>query len=396
MHRVGSRQENFDQTLRIFMASLKEKADLLRGLIQGDRAYTSPFFITVDVSRRCNLRCLGCQYQYSQTRGFFPHRGSAVDYIPVDLVKKLCEQFAKSNLKEVSIMGEGEPLLHPEILEIISTFKKTGLRVSLTTNGTLLDSLFNGLVTTGLDELKVSFWANSLDEYEKNYPGVDKKNFYRVLEGLRLIAKEKATQGSGAPAIGLHMPLNRFNYKRLYSRLELAQAAGCDFISFSCYRPWGKEFASFALTQEEIHEVCLELSRIEDHARIVPLKHNIDELLLRYRLGQSVWKFLPCYIGWIHTRIKMDGTVFPCNSCRLPMGNLHQESFEHIWNGAPYRRFRRTASSLSGLASLMNGTCDCDFCCHAVNNRRVHKIFKLVSPFRRYGSLVRTSSHAFS
>jgi len=152
------------------MASLKEKANLLKGLIHGEVAYTRPFFITVDVSRRCNLRCLGCQYQSSQTRGFFPHSGPEIDYMPVDLAKKLCDQLAGSSLREVSIMGEGEPLLHPEILGIISTFKQTGLRVSLTTNGTLLDRLSTGLTTAGLDELKVSFWANSLEEYEKNYP----------------------------------------------------------------------------------------------------------------------------------------------------------------------------------------------------------------------------------
>jgi MoaA/NifB/PqqE/SkfB family radical SAM enzyme len=249
------------------------------------------------------------------------------------------------------------------------------------------------LATAGLDELKVSFWANSLEEYEKNYPGVDKKNFTRVLEGVKLVAREKTRLRTAKPAMGLHMPLNRFNYKGIRSRLNLAQETGCDFVSFSCYRPWGDEFASVALTQEEIDGARSELSKMRVHARTFSLKHNIDELLLRYRLGQSIWKSLPCYVGWMHTRIKMDGTVFPCNSCHLPMGNLYQESFEEIWNSAPYRRFRRTTASLSGLASLANGTCDCDFCCYAVNNQRVHKIFRLVKPFGQNGAFKNSLPH---
>jgi MoaA/NifB/PqqE/SkfB family radical SAM enzyme len=194
---------------------------------------------------------------------------------------------------------------------------------------------------------------------------VDGKNFARVLEGLKLVARAKAIRGLTRPSVGLHMPLNHYNYKSIRSRFELARETGCDFVSFGCYRPWGEEFSSVALTPEQIEEACSELLDIKAQTKFSSLKHNINELLLRYRLGQTIWKHIPCYVGWVHTRIKMDGTVFPCNSCYMPMGNLHQESFEKIWNGAPYRRFRRTMASLSGLASSINGTCDCDFCCHA-------------------------------
>jgi hypothetical protein len=39
------------------------------------------------------------------------------------------------------------------------------------------------------------------------------------------------------------------------------------------------------------------------------MEHNIGETLLRYRIGEAVWNKLPCYVGWLHARIKVDGMV---------------------------------------------------------------------------------------
>lgn len=46
------------------MADLLQKYRLLKGLCTGDRAHTGPFYATLDLMRRCNLRCLGCRCQF--------------------------------------------------------------------------------------------------------------------------------------------------------------------------------------------------------------------------------------------------------------------------------------------------------------------------------------------
>ena len=40
----------------------REKADLLRGLVTGEVAYAAPFFVSADLTRRCNLSCRHCRY----------------------------------------------------------------------------------------------------------------------------------------------------------------------------------------------------------------------------------------------------------------------------------------------------------------------------------------------
>jgi len=48
------------------MPTINQNLRLLQGLIAGDTAFTGPFFVTLDLTRRCNLKCIGCRYHSSQ------------------------------------------------------------------------------------------------------------------------------------------------------------------------------------------------------------------------------------------------------------------------------------------------------------------------------------------
>jgi MoaA/NifB/PqqE/SkfB family radical SAM enzyme len=40
------------------------------GLIDGREAKTDPFFVDIDITNRCNIRCVGCQYHSPYITGF--------------------------------------------------------------------------------------------------------------------------------------------------------------------------------------------------------------------------------------------------------------------------------------------------------------------------------------
>jgi radical SAM protein with 4Fe4S-binding SPASM domain len=117
------------------------------------------------------------------------------------------------------------------------------------------------------------------------------------------------------------------------------------------------------------------------HLDSLSIDHNVENVLLRYDIGEAVWEKIPCYIGWIWSRVKPDGTVVPCNTCDLVMGDLKEKRFRDIWNDSAYRAFRRKAMTREGLES-MSEYCDCGFCCNVWDSARVHKFFKWFSPFR--------------
>lgn len=357
---------------------LLKKIQLLRGLINGEVAYTGPFFINVDVTRRCNLACKGCQYHSSVTRKTI-HKNYNVDFISLDLVEKLCTDLTNLDTHEVFLLGQGEPLLHPRIDRIISAFKKAGCLVQLFTNGTLLnESKAQMLVTSGLDVLRVSLWATNYKEYEKCYPGISPENMKKTFRGIHSVHNEKIKQAQTHPHIILTTPLNRHNWKSIKERVRLAYNLGCNGVMFDVYQDWG-EFKSDALSRDEISELCLKLSEIRADLKKLSLKHNIDEILLRYKLGETAWHYLPCYVGWFHTRIHVDGKILPCGACSISFGNLAKNSLTKIWNGPEYRSFRNKMLS-SKVTSAFSPHCYCAWCCLGKSNFRVHRYFRCVDP----------------
>jgi MoaA/NifB/PqqE/SkfB family radical SAM enzyme len=357
---------------------LSKKIQLLRGLVNGETAFTGPFFVNVDITRRCNLACLGCQYHSSENRKEL-HNNYNIDQIPMDLVNKLCSDLIHLNTHEVFLLGQGEPLLHPQIAEIISAFKQIGCLVQLFTNGTLInESKARMLVGSGLDVIRVSLWATNEKEYKKCYPGINPENMQRTFEGIRSVHIMRKKQGRTHPQIFLTTPLNRHNWRSVTERVHLASDLGCDGVMFDVYQHWG-EFKSDALSNHEISELCKRLSKLRVELRRLSLKQNIDEILLRYRLGERAWRSLPCYAGWFHTRVHVDGRILPCGACTLVLGNLNKNSLMNIWNGSAYRSFRKKMLNHRGSATFRSH-CHCDWCCLGKSNFRIHRFFRWIHP----------------
>lgn len=85
------------------------------------------------VTNNCNARCLLCQYWTNKPKRFLPL--AVVEERVVPLIKKY-------NVGLTLITG-GEPTLHPQLPAIIKTLEKTGTRMTLITNGTHLDAVFD-------------------------------------------------------------------------------------------------------------------------------------------------------------------------------------------------------------------------------------------------------------
>lgn len=365
------------------MATLIKQIQLLKGLIHGEVAYTGPFYINVDVTRRCNMRCLGCPRHSSKMRQPLPGDHSVND-IRFELVEKLCKELPSLGISRVCLVGEGEPLLHPHLFDIITAFKNASCKAELFTNGTLINETNAPLILdSGLDVLRVSLWANSPEEYAKLYPGIDPKNMQRTLSGVKIVTDLKAERKMALPDVILTEPLNRYNYKSIDARINLACKTGCDGVAFDTYRTYKHlqgEFLSVTLSAKEIKILCEDLTLAKKALKVLSLNHNVDDILLEYHLGEMAWHKFPCYIGWFFTRVQVDGTIVPCHTCSMSLGNLNESSLEEIWNGPKYQAFRSKALTAKGLMSLSQ-QCDCNWCCYVKDNFHVHRFFKWVAPF---------------
>ncbi|MHB0857923.1 MAG: radical SAM protein [Anaerolineae bacterium] len=361
------------------MATWRQKAALFTGLLRGDIGACGPLYVDLDLSERCNLRCIGCPYHSPLVEAPLVHAGASRD-IELDLVQRLCQELLPLGTRTVVLQGAGEPLLHPRAAEVVAILKASGMHVTMLTNGTLLDrAMVQALVGSGLDVLKVSLWATTPEAYAQNYPGTNPSYLNRVLEGLELLREHKGERTSAPLQVWIHHPINRVNCHDLHSVTSLALAKGCDGLSFSPFTTFFGTVSDYAPTPEEEAVVRRTLTDLRPRLESVPMEHNIDQVLLRYRMGHALGSDMPCYVGWYHARVRVDGTVQPCGRCTVVLGSLQDGTFAEVWRGAPYQDFRRQAMTCEGLSALSEH-CDCSYCCYLGDNFKVHSLYRRLAP----------------
>jgi len=361
------------------MLRLFDKVGLLCGLLTREKAFAGPFAVTVDVTRRCNLRCIGCPCHSADSGGNRP-AGTPIQDLDVGMFDRLCGELKTMGTRTLVLSGDGEPFLHPRLLELVSIAKNAGFRTVLITNGTLLDEeRAHALARSRLDLLRVSLWATSPEEYEKNHPGAKGDCFSGVVNGLRLLTSAKRLRSSALPRVALHMVLNRHNYRSVVSYAGLAIDTGCNAVSFSPLRTFFDRLAGIELKPVEEESLRLSLRQAKVRLRASGISHNIDETILRYKIGKAMRDKVRCYVAWLHPRVKVDGAVQPCNPCRWTMGNVTEQPMKEIWNGPGFREFRKAITSAAGSPRI-DALCDCGFCCYISDSLRIHRLYKWLAP----------------
>jgi MoaA/NifB/PqqE/SkfB family radical SAM enzyme len=356
------------------MTKIKGRFPFLLGLLAG-KPFIGPAWVALDVTRRCNNVCLGCFSHCIQPRDFFSGNRDIQD-IPLSLVRKLSKELWQIGTSEVVLLGEGEPLLHPQYFEIVSSFKGAGLKTQTVTNGILLDKrAAQRLVETAQDLISVTFWAVNKREHEVWHPGISVDALQKRRNGLELILRAREAAHAKLPELRIMLPLNRFNIGNLEERVQLVIDSGCRAMEFGFFRDWGGRYEDQCMLPSDSDRYRAPLLRAKERFESAGILHNTDEYLARMQYGADAWLSIPCYVGWYHSSIKVDGTVFPCGHCSLAMGNAFKDDFAGIWNGPIYNSFRQRSSN-PGKPTLLRGQCDCVNCCNWKDNRRVHRVFR--------------------
>ena len=112
--------------------------------------------LRISVTDRCNFRCRYCmpRERFGENHTFLPRRA----YLSFEEIEKVVTACRPLGLEKVRITG-GEPLLRPDLDDLISRISSTGGEVALTTNASLLSGQAPRLADAGLDRVTVSLDA---------------------------------------------------------------------------------------------------------------------------------------------------------------------------------------------------------------------------------------------
>lgn len=295
--------------------------------------FDPPTDLVLDVSTRCNLHCVMCS---------LAAYGPGCD-MDLDIVKALGPALA--GLRHISLTCSGEPLLNPQILDMIAYIKSNSqATVGLFTNGTLLTpELAHELVRLGLDWLVVSLDAATREAYA----AIRGDHFATVLENVRGLRRARQALGSLSPALSLGFVAMRRNAAELPGVVSLAAELGAGEVRVHGLEPYSEEMAGQILYGPAAADYQKYVAVAIREAR----RLGVGMRLPASRIGPQRYCRPFAHIAW-------DGTLRPCGElvyarpfyflgarkqhAELAFGNVREDNFCSLWHSAAYKRFRRS------------------------------------------------------
>lgn len=365
------------------------------GIQTGRRAFGGPLQAVLSVTGRCNIRCAHC-YFYSPhlERPNVPpvRRARMRDEPPPDresirglqmrqwdegAMRFVVDELVRVGTQTFLLTG-GEPFLFPHLHSIMERVRTARRQFMIYTNGTLLDrSTAEELMRLGCGELRISVLAGTPEVYVGTHPGLTEDAFDGLKETITYIAGRKAARGKTKPTITLVFIVFSQNCGDILAFARFASSVGADQAVF---RPIDDiEDPGLSRLVPSLEEAAMAREQLSNAAAYLEsrrIRHNIPLFLSVF--GQqldtsALYRVIPCYYGWVWTRIDPDGFVYPCCRCYEPMGNAFERPFGEIWNADAYRRFRSRAIALN-RKGLAPSNCDCGSCSHFTGNLRVHRM----------------------
>lgn len=142
-----------------------------------------PMMIILDITNVCNFECPHCPQPLMAARP--DYRAS---YLSYEAYAQIIDEIADKGVKFIRFTGEGEPMLHKRLLDMIRYAKqKTSSALVLTTNASVLnEEWIHNLLDLQMDVIDIS-----LDAFTKEKYNVVRKggNYHEVMSNVhRLLA----------------------------------------------------------------------------------------------------------------------------------------------------------------------------------------------------------------
>ena len=306
------------------------------------RVGDAPIQAFLEVSARCNLRCTMCAINYD-TR--YRNSSGRPPYFTPDLFARLRPIFPK--LHRAFLFGLGEPLLNPHLVDYIRELSGHGVEVAFTTNATLIDEeKADEIARAGVKRVTVSIDGARAETYESIRVGA---TFARVMRGIRALAD--AGRRHGSHTLSFSFVAMKSNVDDIPHLVDLCHEVGAIGVHVEPL------LAQVGKTELDEHYERENLGLVDaDHVReafddaaakaksygvyfssLFTTARDQYDYIKRVASADEHWL---CGAPWSMIWVTSAGEIRTCCLNDKSFGNLNEQSFDEIWNGAHYHRFR--------------------------------------------------------
>jgi pyrroloquinoline quinone biosynthesis protein E len=321
------------------IARLKNEADTFSIAVE-QALPLRPLMVKIKLTWRCNLACAMCDF-WRQARS---------TPLTSELVTRTLDELAELGCKKVHFSG-GEPTLRPDLPDLIAHARKLKLRVTLTTNGTLITrKLAERLIKARLNSVCVSIDSPVRSVHDQIRGG--EGAFKQTIAGVRQLRRAAERRGVSLP-IRINTVVRKDNYDTLVQLPALAHDLGAQNLLLM---PVDDPSGALLLNKRRLFdynrriapalaEQALALGVMRRKNEAYPFGATKAELAASRNghYARGLYERQPCYALWTHALITADGRVAPCCSApRVTLGDLSTQTFTDIWRSDAYRHLRQS------------------------------------------------------
>jgi cyclic pyranopterin phosphate synthase len=300
----------------------------LRKLVRGEDDY--PIHMQIGPVNFCNHDCTFCY----AARTMFDAKNTVRRRMDVERLMEIIEEMHELGLRAATLVGAGEPTLHPRIADIIEGMGRRGVEVAMFTNGSCVTDRTARAIADRCTFIRFSMTGATPEIHHLVHANGD---FERVIANIeRIVAARKGK----LPTLGSQFILASYSATDVVKGAKLAKSIGLDYFEIkpAYIAPDKPDQMENTLTMEEARDLMQEAKGFEDDAFKVYAKTEQVETVLA-NLDDRDYHDCPGHTS--SATLEADFELYICVNQKIPefsFGNLSDQSFQEVWQGRRRRQ----------------------------------------------------------
>lgn len=273
----------------------------------------TPYILSIELWNECNIKCMFCRDKKGVIHDVNPKgKGIAKGKMSKEMAKEIIGQL-KDDVLITVLYTNGEPLLYPDLAEVIKSATDCGMATLISSNGLLFtEEKIHEVLGAGLDFIKIQLGGFTQDIYSVQISNGDVE---KLKENIQMLSRIN----------------NEFNY-------------GCqimiDYISYN----YNKH--QFPFVKEFCNDLGLQVSRRPGNPshglEKTEKPQNVEELPLKMK----------CDYLWKVMQVNFNGDILPCCDAVVWSGLKPYDTFKvgetdvkKVWRSDSAMKMRETMAT---------------------------------------------------
>ncbi len=273
-------------------------------------------------TNRCNLKCRHCYQDAGDQKA---------QELTTQEARTMIDGIKRAGFK-VMIFSGGEPLMRPDIFELVSYAAKQGLRPVFGTNGTLLtEDTVEKLKAAGATAMGISL--DSLDPQKHNLFRGGEEAYQQTLRGMENCRK------AGLP-FQIHVTVMDWNKDEILNIIDFGVKMGAMAVYVFFLIPVGRGILlEDSAVEVNAYEELLQKIMTKQKEVPITIKPTCAPQFMRVAKQLEVpvsRRFTRgCLAGLSYCIVSPIGQIRPCAYMTEVAGDVHRDAFDKVWQNSP-------------------------------------------------------------